>query len=894
MNLAMAIFRVALHVLPVALRERHGAAMEALFRTHYADARKTGRAAAWWVVVAAASDAVAFGLSYRWSRRRAPYTRSPSRPGAAMKLDFLQRDVRYAIRSLGKAPRYTLMAILTLALGIGANSAIFSVVNGVMLRPLPFTDADRVVHLGWEADWGFSGWITAWQYEFWRDNTDVFSLVTTYSDFSAPLGTEETGATVRGLRVSHQFLDVLGVRPAMGRPFTASDDIPGALPVVLIGQSIWRNQLGSDPDVIGRTLVVGEVVRTVIGVLPDDFEFPQAEEKNTDVLLPLALRADPLDEGQNYPFLARLRDGVTHAKADAQVRILTNAFKAAHPTLTGSDNTMRLSSYQEIFVGGLRSTLTILMAAISLVLLIACANVANLSLVRASGRARELAVRTALGATRRRITSQVLVESLLVAGAGGLIGLAVAPWATNALLALSPGHLPRLEQVTLDWTVVGITFAATLITGLAVGLVAALASSRHTFANTLKEGGRGSTEQGKIRQTLLAFETALAVVLLVGAGLLISTLRELNQVDTGFDRAGLVTVQFDRAVREYGTGTAVAELERQVIERLQGHPAVNAVAGASSLPLERDWNLSVTIAGRPDDFERAVEWRGVSHGYIETLGVALVRGRAFSASDNMPGAPRVAIINEAFAAHYFGNENPLGQGLEIGWAEGQPFHPDFDVPSAEIVGVMANVRDMSLKRDVRRTIFVPHGQAPDFLLRRNPVFLIRSAQPTAVADVARSAIATSDPTLPIPIVRRMDDVAAATVATERFNAVLLSTFAGLALLLTIVGVYGVVAYDARCRAPEIGIRLALGARGNDVLRLTLLRGMRPVLLGLVVGIAAALALSRLITSMLWGVSPTDPFTIATVAAILAGTAAMASYLPARDSARADPGVALRR
>ena len=891
MNLAMVIFRVALRVLPTVLRESRGAAMEALFRTQYADARQTGRAAAAWVTVVAAFDAVAYGLSRRWSAHRAHYNPSLSRPGAAMKLDFLRHDVRYAIRSLRKAPHYTLMAVLTLALGIGANSAIFSVVNGVMLRPLPFADPDRVVHVGWEEDVRFSGWITPFQYEFWRDHSDVFSAVTTYTEFSAPLGTDETGGTLQGLQVSHQFLNVLGVRPTMGRPFTASDDEPGASPVMLIGQSMWRNQFGSDPDVIGRTLVVGEVVRTVIGVLPDDFEFPQAAE-NTDALLPLALRADPLDEGQNYPFLARLRDGVTYAKADAQVRILTNAFKAAHPNLIVY-NTMRLSSYQEIFVGGLRSTLTILMAAISLVLLIACANVANLSLVRASDRARELAIRAALGATRRRITSQVLVESLLVAGAGGLIGLAVAPWATNALLALYPGHLPRVEQVTLDWSVVGYTFAAMLITGLTVGAVAALASSRHTFANTLKEGTRGSTEQGKTRQTLLAFETALSMVLLVGAGLLISTLRELHQVDTGFDRAGLVTVQFDRAVKGYGTGAAVAELERQVIEALRGHPAVDAVAGASSLPLERDWNLSVTIAGRPDDFERAVEWRGVTHGYIEALGVALVRGRAFTASDNMPGAPRVVIINEAFAARYFGTKNPLGHGLQIGWADGRPSHPDFDVPSAEIVGVMANVRDMSLKRDVRRTIFVPHGQAPDRLAKA-PVFLIRAAQPTAVADLVRSALVTADPTLPVPIVRRMDDVVAATVATERFNAVLMSTFAGLALLLTIVGVYGVVAYDARCRAPEIGIRMALGARPNDVVRLILLQGLRPVLLGLAVGIAAALALSRLITSMLWGVSPTDPFTIATVAAILVGSAAMASYLPARESARADPGVALRR
>lgn len=892
MRIATLIFRTALRALPADVRVRHGAAMEALFRSRYADARESGLTAPLAVTIAAAFDAMAFGLSLRWSAYRAPTRQSPPQPRATMKLEFLRYDVRHAFRSLRKAPHYTLMATLTLALGIGANSAIFSVVNGVMLRPLPFEDPHRVVHLAWERDVGLPfGWMTAWQYEFWRDNTDVFSAVATYRGFDAPLGTEETGSSIRGLRVSHQFLEVLGVRPAMGRTFTSSDDAPGAALVILIGQSTWRNQFGADPDVIGRTLVVGEDVRTVIGVLPADLEFPQVPEY-TDAFVPFALRADPLDEGQNYPFLARLRDGVTHAEADAQVRSVTNAFRDAHPTLI-YHNTMRLSSYQEIFVGGLRSTLTILMAAISLVLLIACVNVANLSMARASGRASELAVRTALGATRRRITAQVLVESLLVAGIGGLISLAVAPSATNALLAMSPAQLFRIEHVTLDWAVVGYTFVATLITGIAVGAATALSSSRHTFANTLKEGARGSTEQGKARQTLLTVETALSMVLLVGAGLLISTLRELHQVDTGFDRAGLVTVRFDGAVRGYDNAAAVAELERRVIEGLGGHPAVDAVAGASSLPLERDWNLPVTIAGRPDDFVGAVEWRAVSHGYVETLGATLVRGRTFTASDNTLGAPRVAIINEAFATRYFGSENPLGQGLEIGRFRGQYFHPDFEVPAAEIVGVIANVRDMSLKREARQTIHVPHAQAPDLFVSA-PVFLVRTAQPTAVVGLLRSAIANADPTLPVPIVRRMEDVVAASVAYERFNAVLMSTFAGLALLLTIVGVYGVVAYDARRRAPEMGIRLALGARPNDVLRLALLRGIRPVVLGVTVGIAAALALSRLITSMLWGVNPTDPFTIATGAVILTGTAVVASYLPARQSARVDPVVVLRR
>jgi putative ABC transport system permease protein len=889
MKIAMLVFRAALGILPAAFRERNRTAMEALFQKAYTEARQTGRLAASTVVVAATFDAITVGLSRRWSALRTQPS-PQSRTGAKMVFGFLGHDLRYAIRSLKKAPRYTLVAIVTLALGIGANSAIFAVVNGVMLQPLPFEAPDRVVHVGWEEDVQFFGWMTPFQYEFWRDNTNVFGATTTFTGFSAPLGTEENGGMVQGLQVSHQFLDVVGMRPTMGRSFSAADDEPGAIPVIMIGQRMWQDHFLSDRDVIGRTVVVAEKVRIVIGVLPGEFDFPQAPE-NTDALIPLGLRADPQDEGQNYPFLARLTDGVTYAQADAQVRTLTSTFKAAHPNLM-VHTTMRLSSYQEIFVGGLRSTLTILMAAISLVLLIACANVANLSLVRASGRARELAVRTALGATRRRIISQVLVESLLVAGAGGLVGLAVAPTATNLLLALSPGHLPRLEQVTLDWSVVGYTLFATLITGLAVGAVGAVAASRHTFANTLKEGARGSTERGKTRQALLAFETALSMVLLVGAGLLISTLRELNQVDSGFDRTGLVTAQFGGTARGYRTGAEVAELERQVIEILQGHPAVDHVAGASSLPLERDWNLPVTIAGRPADFEGAVEWRGVSHGYLETLGVALVRGRGFRASDNTPGAPRVAIINESFATHYFGTENPLGQGLEIGKYDGRYMNPGFDVPAAEIVGVMADVRDMSLKREARRTVMVPHVQAPDYAAAP-PVFLIRAQQPAVVAELVRSAIANADPTLPIPIVRQMSDVAAATVATERFNAVLMSTFAGLALLLTMVGVYGVVAYDARTRAPEIGIRMALGARGNDVLRLTLLRGIRPVLLGLVVGIAAALALSRVISSMLWGVSPSDPLTIVTVAAILAGTAALASYIPARESARADPGMALR-
>lgn len=889
MRLARFLFRLALSFLPRDLRHRRGPEMLALFEVNYRTARRCGTLRAVAATASATCDVLSFAFSHRRAALRSQTPNDSSRSSDTMVLDVIRQDIAQAIRSLRKTPRYTLMSSVTLALGIGANASIFSVVNGVMLRPLPFREPHRVVHVGWQYDAVFSSWMTAWQYEFWRDHTDAFSAVATYREFDETLGADENGSSVSGLRVSHQFLDVIGVPPVLGRGFQPDDDVPGAPDVVVIGTRIWRDQFAGSPDVIGRRLLLGDMPRTVIGVLPPEFDFPQTPD-HTDVLLPLRLRADPQDEGENYQFLARMRDGVTPATADAHVRSVTNAFRDAHPDLV-LGNTMRLSSYQEIFVGGLRSTLTILMAAIGFVLLIACANVTHLNLARATERARELAVRTALGATPGRIASQVLWESIVLSGLGAVAGVALAPWATNAVLTMSPAELPGLERVTLDWTIVGFAFAAALTAGLAVGAASVWSSTRQQVTSALRDGDRSSTGRGRTRQTLLAVEAALSMVLLVGAGLLISTLREIYRVDPGFERDGLYTVRFEKALRGYNDAGALAELERRVIEQLRNHPAVTAVAGASSLPLERGINIPVTIAGRPDDHEGAVEWRAVSAGYTVTLRVAMIRGRAFSTADNVIGANRVVIINESFATRYFPDQDPLGQRIHIGRYRDRYIYPELEVPAAEIIGVVADVRDMSLKNDPRRTILVPYATTPA-ILARPPVFLIRARESGDVVRAIRAALVDVDPELPTPLIRPMDEVIAASVARERFNAALMTAFAGLALLLTIVGIYGVVAYDVRKRAREIGIRMALGAGARSVVGLTVRRGVTPVLIGLTTGTVAALFLSRLISSMLWGVSPTDPATVVAVALILTGSAALASYIPARAAAAGDPRVAL--
>jgi predicted permease len=552
---------------------------------------------------------------------------------------------------------------------------------------------------------------------------------------------------------------------------------------------------------------------------------------------------------------------------------------------------MTLATFNELYVGEAARALWILMGAVTSVLLIACANVANLFLARAERRRGEIALRAALGATRGRIARFVLTESVLVALAAAALGLPLATWGVGVLIALTPAELPRMAAVGIDGRVTLFTLAAALFTALVFGGAAAWPAVRTRLSGALEETARGSSGRGRSRQGLLVAQSALSMVLLVGAGLLVLTLIGLRRVDAGFDPEGLVAVRLPFKPAGYETSLDLWELERRVEERVKGSPAVASIAGATNLPLERGGNVPMSIGGRSDDVGGTVEWRAVTPGYFGTLGITVAAGRRFEDGDT-EGSPPVAIVNQAFARTYFPDESPIGQRIDVGRFRGGLTDPSLAGPGAEIVGVVADVREVSLRTEARRTMYVPQAQAPtrlSYLLGTMPVLIARGRPGGgSVERTLMDALRAVDPALPRPDVFPLDDVVARSLVRERFGATLLTVLATLALALTAFGIYGVLAYTVRRRRREIGIRRALGAGGPEVTRLVVVQGIAPVLVGLLLGMAASAGLSRVIAGYLWGVTPTDPTTLAAVAAILLGVALLASWIPAREAVRVDP------
>jgi predicted permease len=816
----------------------------------------------------------------------------------AERLETVASDLRYSVRSLVRQPMFSGVVIATLTLGIATTTAIFHAVDRVVLHPLPYPEPERVVYLGWQ--WAkasdYSDALSPRRFQFWHDQSRVYDGLATSSTFEAALGEEQRGSIVRGMRVTKDFLRVVGAAPAIGRAFTDDELVLDGPRVAILSDALWRERFGADRGIVGHAIRLDGRPYTVIGVMPPAFEVAEATEW-TQVLTPLAFTpTDLADSGNNYMVIGRLRRGVSATQIQDDNAAVFQRFRDAYPDIVQSDDRgVRITTYQAIFLRGLATPLWIMLGATAFVLLLACANVANLLLGRALSRQREFAVRAALGAGRGRIARQVILEMIVLGTISAVLATGAALMSVRGIVALANGSLLRESQLRLDPRVVVYTTLVTLLASLIVGASVALSATRIDLSKSLAEGGRSGTlgrRQRALRNALVSTESAIAMLLLAGAGLLISSFARVMSVDPGFAREGVFTAKIGRAPVGYDSAAAVRQFEQRVLDQLRATPGIVAVGATQSLPLERGWNLPMTVEGRDDATEGGMEWRAVSDGYFDALGVKLLAGRGLRASDDR-AAPFVVVISESFAKAYWPGESPIGRRVVLGSFKGKSIGPKFAEPAREIVGIVPDLRDMSLEqRGVRHTAWVPRAQVPAALVSL-PQLLVRATDAAVAASALRRAVSEADARMPAPDISSMNDIVSRSVSWRRFGMVLMTVFAVLALVLTCVGIYGVVSYTASQRVQEIGVRIALGAQPGSVIGLVVRQGVWPALTGFAIGLVAALALSRLIAGMLYGVGAHDPVSLGVVSAVLVGVAFVASYLPARRASRIDPLVALR-
>jgi len=817
----------------------------------------------------------------------------PTPQGGKLTVNSLFQDLRLSLRGLARTPGFTAVVLLTLALGIGANAAIFSVVNGVLLRPLPFRDPDGIVDFRHQDPyWNVS------EPEFldYRRGLGRLERLAAYTDYGANLAGEEEPVRIIGARVSDGFFSVLGVDPMMGRTFAPEEEQPATAPssVIVISEAVWRNQFGADPKILSREVRLNGVPRRVIGVMPARFTFPEAA---TGVWLPLRLNYDSLWTRNNHYLLlvGRLKDGATAAQANAEAVALARRWPAEFPQWYAADRPLVpvVQPLRERVLSGSRPYLVTLLGAVGFVLLIACANVANLLLIRGEARRRELGIRTALGATGRRLVAQQLSEAGLLALAGGGLGLLVALGGVRMLLRLAPATLPRLQDVRLDLPVLGFTLGVSLATGVLFGLLPAVRAARGGGGGAaLREGARSLSSRGgnRMRRALVMGEVALAVVMLSGAGLLVRSLRSLQQVDIGFDAERILTARINLPPLDYPEDAKAIGMIEQLEQRVRALPGVVAAGSMGWAPVVGGGGTwSILVDGRVvQDIGQApdADPQQVTPGYFKTLGVQILRGRAFTEQDR-DGAPPVAIVNEAMAKQFWPGQDPLGHTIKM-------FNPAS--PWVTVVGVARDMLSRGVGKSVPPTMFFPYAQTAKsaYYMPRQFTIAVKTARnPEAMSRELSRVVHELDRGAPVSELRTMEEVMGTALASRRFTTLLLGWFAGLALLLAGLGIYGVIAYGVTQRTSEIGLRQALGADRGSVLGLIVTEGLRLTGVGLGLGLLATLATGRLIRSMLVNVQVSDPLTLIGVVLLLAAVAALASWIPARRAMAVSPTEALR-
>jgi predicted permease len=796
----------------------------------------------------------------------------------------LAQDLRYGARLLRRSPAFSIVAMLTLALGIGANTAIFTVVNAVLLRPLPFSEPDRLVRLFESSPAGnHRNVVNPLNFMNWRERTRSFQQMAAMHGWDANITGEGEPLAADGMRVSPDFFSILRVAPFMGRGFIPEEEVAGRDNSAILSYAFWRGHYGADRNIIGRKIIVNGSPVTVVGVLPGDFHFPRLK---ADVYVPMPLeRGEARQEGRYLSTIARLKPGVSLAQAEQDLAAVAKQLSQEWPDMD-KDWSAAVVPFLEDVTENIRLPLLVLLGAVGLVLLIACANVANLLLMRAAGRTREIALRAALGAGRRRILQQLLSESLLLALAGCAGGLAVGYWGLKGLLALIPTSvpLPRMESIRLDSGVFLFALGISLATAILFGLAPAIQVSRPQLRSALQQGSQRTGVGGSrvFRRAFVVAEIALALLLLVGAGLLMRSFSRLISVNPGFRTGHLLTMEMFTSPAKYGDGQKRSQYVERVLDEVRSVPGVVSAGSTHFLPLTGFVSGSCWAPApgpEPNTSSPESEFLVIGPGYFQTIGTPMLSGRDFIARDRF-GAPSVLIVNHAFAARFFAGRNPIGKKLNVCWTVPNP---------VEIVGVVADARQTELQLAPQPTIFLANAQAPMYFAR----LVVRARNdPRQMAHAVQAAIHRIDPDQGISNVQTMDAIFSDSVARPRFQLVLLVVFASIAVLLATIGVYGVVSYSVSQRTQEIGIRVALGARAADVSRLVLREGLLLGGLGVAVGLAAALASTRVLRSLLFEVTPTDPLTLGAVAGLLLAVALAATLWPARRATKVDPMVAL--